>query len=87
MRYEQIVQFLNDLPKKDFFGNPAVVQDYNARLGRFAIGKELLGRLWDEQHRIGESSEKCVNLMGKEKDVFKHYISVEGKWVAVYFQS
>ncbi len=85
MKYEQMVQFLNDVSKTEFFSNPKVVEEYNARMSRFNIGRALLARLQDEYRCVDESSEKYVNMMGAKKGEFKHYIKVDGKWVAVYF--
>jgi len=87
LKYEQLVQFLNDVPKTDFFYDPKVARAFVRGIKKFNITSDLLKRLDEEQSKICETSEKFINLMYPTKNEFKHYINVDGKTIAVYFST
>ena len=85
MRYEQIMQFLNEVAKTDMFRNPSLIKEFENSTGRFRINKELIKKLTEEQSYIADMSEKYTNMVKPGKTDFKHYINTDGKVVAVYF--
>ncbi len=85
MKYEGLMQFLNEIPKSDFFRDPVVVRKFVAGVRKFKLTRELMGRLKEEEAKICETSEKRVNLIYPTKTDFKYYIEIDGKHIAVYF--
>lgn len=85
MKYEGIVQFLNEIPKSNLYTDPKVITDYNIGIKKYKLAKELMDRLKEEQIKICEASEKRVNLIQPSKNEFRYYIEWEGKIYAVYF--
>lgn len=85
MRYEQIVQFLNDLPKTDFFDNPENVIEYKAKVNNFNVNQNLLDKLNEEYKIICEMSKNYVNDIKPPQTPFKYYTNINQKFVTVYF--
>ena len=85
MKYERLVQFLNEVPKTDFFFDAKIVQEYAARTKDYNITKELLRKLNDEHNSICDMSAENRTLMMPPKSDYRQYIEVDHKLVAVYF--
>lgn len=85
MRYEQLIQFLNELPKTDFFDNLDIVQEYKGKIKEFNVNTDILDKLNEEFKLIFEMSQNYENVIKPPNPPFKHYTSKNKKMVAIYF--
>ncbi len=86
MRYEELVQFINELPKTDFFNSPAIEKEYKARIKDFNITQGLLDKLNAEFSQICTMSKEYKNSPKKPSRLqYKYYIRTHNKLTAVYF--
>jgi len=76
MSYENIIHFLNELPKSEFYNNPEIARQFVEKYSYFKLTKELMQKLNEEHENILSMSDnyKLIPL----KDPFK-YILFEGK--------
>ena len=85
MRYEQLVQFLSELPKTNFFHDMDVAREYKKRIKDFNVTQELLEKLNDEYSYIFTMSSEFKNIARPPQKPFKHYIATRTGFVAVFF--
>ncbi|MDR3547351.1 MAG: hypothetical protein P4M11_03585 [Candidatus Pacebacteria bacterium] len=85
LSYEPLVQFLNELPKTDFFSNPEIEKKYRQHINDFNVTEALLDRLNDEHSYICVMSQEYKKEAKPSRQPFKHYISAGGKLTAIYF--
>ncbi len=89
MTCEDLVQFLNELPKTDFFNSPEIEKEYRRRIKEFNISRGLLDELNAEYDRICRMSKEYKNSASKPAgSSYRYFIRTAGeenKLVAVYF--
>ncbi len=62
MRYEQLVQFMSELPRTDFFVNPTVEAEYARKFAEYNVTDELMLRLDSEHTQIRSMSHEFKSL-------------------------
>ena len=85
MRYEELVQFLSELPKTNFFHDAEVAKQYRQHVKDFNVTQDLLEKLNDEYKYIFTMSSDYKNIPRPPQRPFKHYIAANGKFVAIFF--
>lgn len=85
--YEDIVQFINELPRTEFFYSEDIRKEYQKSIKRFNIPQSLLDRLNLEYKQICSMSQEYKNTAKKSSAfMFKHFIKdKQNKNQAVYF--
>ena len=84
MNYEEIVQFLNEIPKTEFFNNPEMVKQFLVKYDEFAVNQTLDKRLQEEHINILHKDLESIRVKGKSKEPFKHFVRNSGKFVIIY---
>ena len=84
MNYEEIIRFLNELHKTEFYNNPEIVRLFKLKYEQFHLTKSLLEKLEKEHTAIEEMSNQCKVI---EFDTSYGYVycSNEGKFTEVKF--
>jgi len=85
MQYEEIVYFLNELPKTGFFDNKIVAQKYDETKKDYKISDELLNKLIYEYKEICQMSKQYKNMVKYSSTPFKYYLFSNKKLFAVIF--
>ncbi len=83
MRYEQLVQFVNELPRTEFFSDPEIGRLYRLGVGKYNVTEELLGRLEGEHEQVRRMSKEYKNIGFSLAVPHKHYIRNGERVVAV----
>ena len=84
LKYEYLVQYLNEMAKADFFFNPEIEEEYKKKKKLYNITPELLKRLTDEYEEITNISKTHVNeQINADNFLCYVYSESENKYVSV----
>jgi len=87
LKYEEMIGYLNQLPRTDFFTREEIVQKYYKIINKYKVTKTLLNQFNKEANAIRKMSKQRINTLKRSKDVFTCYIKSEGKYATITFSS
>lgn len=83
MNYGDIIHFLNELPKSEFYNNPEMAKQFVKKYKELQLREELMEKLETEHETILKTSDKCeaTNFEGP----FRYITVVDKELVAIDF--
>jgi len=85
MNYEEIVHFLNELPKTEFFNNPEISRLFMQKCkSEYRITDDLMEKLENEHNNIIEMASE-YKVIPKSKERFVYYIGNKQNPISVNF--
>ena len=88
MDYEIIIQFMNELPKTNFFNSESIIKQFRKITKRFNITQELMDQLTMEYNNICLMSKEYKNSNKTPAVISSLYMKTDiGKYQTVYFPS
>ena len=68
--YEEIIHFINELPKTEFYNNPEIIKRFLSEYNKYHLPNELIEKIEEDHENIVKMSADCKII--KFKEPFKY---------------